>query len=131
MITEKICKDPNCEIKEAQSIENFHWKSKRKGTRQPKCKTCMSRYGKTHYEANSDDYKARANERLKLLRSTNRENVKTHLSTHPCSKCGNANVKVLSISVTSAEINNMAPEALLAKLAESVVLCRNCKVSQD
>lgn len=128
MITEKKCKGPCGDTK---SIEEFHWKSKRRGTRQPKCKLCMSEYGKTHYAANSDEYKARANERLKLLRTTNRENVKSHLSSHTCVKCGEGNPKVLTINVNSAEINNLASDALLTKLSESTVLCRNCKVSQD
>lgn len=128
MVTEKQCKGP---CGRTLSVDEFHWKSKRKGTRQPKCKACMSEYGKTHYSTNSDKYKERANSRLQLLRSTNRENVKAYLASHPCSKCGESNPKVLTMNVTSIEINNMASEAFLQKLLGSTVLCHNCKVSQD
>src|ERR1700746_3618807 len=127
MITEKKCKGPCGQTK---PIDDFHWKSKRKGTRQARCKECMSDYGHAHYVANAQQYKDRANSRLQSLRTQNRETVKTHLQTHPCSKCGEANYKVLTTSLTSVEINNLAPEALSAKLAETSVLCRNCIANQ-
>jgi len=128
MITEKTCKGP---CGRTLSVDEFHWKSKRKGTRQARCKDCMRDYGHQHYVANSQEYKDRANSRLSTLRSANRMNVKTWLATNPCSKCGEANPKSLTVSVTSAEINNLATEALSARLAVSTVLCRNCQVSQD
>lgn len=127
MITEKTCKGP-CGQK--LPIDLFHWKSKRKGTRQARCKDCMSKYGHEHYVANSQQYKDRANTRLKTLRSENRNLRKSHLSSNPCSKCGEANPRVLDISITSAEINNLNTDAFKARLAESVVLCKNCQASQ-
>jgi len=128
MLTEKTCKGP-CGQK--LPIDQFHWKSKRKGTRQARCKACMSTYGHQHYVANSDKYKERANSRLKELRAQNRESVDIYLKTHPCQKCGEANFKVLTTSLTSIEINNLSPEALNAKLAETKILCRNCLASQE
>lgn len=128
MITEKTCKGP---CGKTLSIEEFHWKSKRKGTRQARCKTCMSEYGHKHYVENSQEYKDRANSRLKTLRQTNRFSVDCHLKSHTCQKCGESNFKVLTISITSNEINNLAPEVLSEKLAQSTILCRNCQASQD
>lgn len=128
MLTEKRCKGSCGAVK---PIDEFHWKSKRRGTRQARCKDCMSDYGHKHYLANSQEYKDRANTRLKSLREGNRMNVKTWLATHPCQKCGEANPKVLTISVNSTEINNLSAEALTTKLAESTILCRNCQASQD
>lgn len=128
MLTEKKCKGP-CGL--LKSIDEFHWKSKRRGTRQARCKACMSDYGHKHYVANSQEYKDRANSRLQSLRTDNRNFVKTHLETHPCFKCGEANPKSLSINVTSTEVNNLATSELLAKLESSVVICRNCQASQD
>jgi hypothetical protein len=128
MLTEKKCKGPCGETKD---INDFHWKSKRKGTRQARCKLCMSQYGHEHYVANSGEYKDRANSRLRALRTDNRNFVKTHLETNPCSKCGEANPKVLSVNVTSAEINNLATSDLLAKLEQSTVLCRNCQAGAE
>jgi hypothetical protein len=126
MLTEKRCKGPCNEVKD---INEYHWKSKRKGTRQARCKACMSQYGHEHYIANSTEYKDRANARLQTLRANNRNFVKTHLETNPCSTCGETNPKVLSIDVTSTEINNLATTDLLAKLAQLPVLCCNCRAS--
>lgn len=128
MITEKKCKG-ECGL--PKSIDEFHWKSKRKGTRQARCKDCMSKYGHDHYVANSQEYKDRANTRLKSLRTTNRQLVDTWISTNPCSKCGETNPKVLDVSATSSEINNLATDALSAKLQAGTVLCRNCQANQD
>jgi hypothetical protein len=128
MLTEKRCKGPCGEMK---PVDEYHWKSKRRGTRQPRCKVCMSEYGHNHYVANTQIYKDRANARLSILRATNKLSVKNHLLTHPCQKCGETNTKVLSTNITSTEINNLGMEALTARLAQSVVLCRNCAVSQD
>lgn len=128
MITEKKCKGP-CDT--TKSVDDFHWKSKRKGTRQARCKECMSDYGHKHYEANSQEYKDRANSRLKALRADNRNFVKTHLSTNPCSKCGEANPKVLDVNINSTDINNLATSDLLARLEHSIVLCRNCEAAKE
>ena len=131
-IRTKTCKNPECDLKgQPQPIDNFHWKSKRRGTRQSHCKVCMSKYGHQHYVANSDQYKERANNRLKTLRATNRELVKNWISSHPCQKCQEANPKKLVVSVNSNEINNMSTEDLTAKLVNSMILCRNCQVLQD
>lgn len=124
MLTEKRCKGSCGQTKQ---IDEYHWKSKRRGTRQARCKDCMSQYGKQHYLANSDVYKDRANTRLKALRAQNRLSVKQYMSSIGCSKCEETNPKVLTTTVTSIEINNLSNEDLLAKLAQSPVLCRNCK----
>lgn len=128
MLTHKVCKGPCGQDKE---IDQYHWKSKRKGTRQARCKDCMSDYGHDHYLANSQEYKDRANTRLKTLRAENKELVKTYLSTHACSKCGESNPKVLTTQANSNEINNLATSELQEKLSQSAVLCRNCLASQD
>lgn len=128
MLTVKTCKGTCGQTK---PVDEFHWKSKRKGTRQSRCKDCASTYGKTHYIANSQLYKDRANSRLKTLRSENREFVKTHLSSHPCSKCGEANIKSLTLNINSIDINNLATSELLSRLETAVVLCRNCIAAQD
>lgn len=128
MLTEKRCKGP-CGL--VKPVDSFHWKSKRKGSRQSRCKGCASEYGHSHYVANLQVYKDRANSRLKSLRAENREFVKTHLSSHSCSKCNESNVKSLVININSTDINNLATSELLTRLEASVVLCRNCVASQD
>jgi hypothetical protein len=126
MLTEKTCS----QCKDKKDIDQFHWKSKRRGTRQARCISCTSTYGHSHYLTHSQEYKDRANNRLKELRNTNRANVKSWLSSHPCN-CGQSNPKVLIISVNSNQINNLSPEDLSVELEKSVVMCRNCKASQD
>lgn len=113
--------------KRMRPLTEFHYKSKRRGTRQARCKECMSSYGKEHYIANTEDYKERANSRLKALRTTNRQLVKEHLATSSCSKCGNTNIPDLTISVKAVQINNLATENLIPLLAQSVCICRSCK----
>jgi hypothetical protein len=127
MLTEKRCK--KCNI--VKEITEFHWKSKRRGTRQINCIACTREYGHTHYLANSQEYKDRANTRLKALRTENRDLLKTYISTHPCSKCGETNYKVLSTNLNSNEINNLATPELQAKLQVCTILCRNCEANQD
>lgn len=128
MITEKKCKGPCGKL---LPIDEYHWKSKRRGTRQARCKECMSTYGHSHYLANSQEYKDRANSRLKILRAENRNLVKSHIQSHPCAKCGESNTKVLRTVVTPIDINNLSTDALETKLNSVPVLCRNCEVSQD
>lgn len=128
MLTHKRCKGP-CGLD--KEIDNYHWKSKRRGTRQARCKDCMSAYGRLHYLANSDLYKDRANTRLTALRAQNRVSVKTYLSSVGCSRCEETNPRVLTTTVTSTEINNLSNEDLMVKLKESVVLCRNCKAKNN
>ncbi len=128
MLTEKRCKG-TCGL--VKPVDEFHWKSKRRGTRQARCKVCMSEYGHKHYLDNAQEYKDRANSRLKTLRAENHQALKTHLSTHPCTKCGEANPKVLAPPVNSIEINNLSTIALSEKLASTDVFCRNCLASQD
>jgi hypothetical protein len=128
MLTSKTCKGP-CGRK--LDIDQFHWKSKRRGTRQARCKDCMSAYGKTHYQQNSQEYKDRANNRLRALRTENRSLVQNWIVAHPCSKCGETNIKVLDTTVNSNEINNLATTELQARLEQSEVLCRNCAASKD
>lgn len=128
MLTEKTCKGPCGKL---LSIDEYHWKSKRRGTRQARCKECMSAYGHSHYVENSQEYKDRANNRLKTLRANNRELVKNHLLTHPCSKCGEPNSKVLALNVVSNDINNLATPDLQEKLYQSTVLCRNCEAALE
>lgn len=128
MITEKTCKGP-CGRK--LDIDEFHWKSKRRGTRQPKCKDCMKTYSAEHYKSHSQEYKDRANNRLKSLRTENRALVQSWISSHPCQKCGETNSKVLSVNIGSIEINNKSTSDLQTLLDQSAVLCRNCQASQD
>jgi hypothetical protein len=128
MLTHKICKGP---CKRDLDIDQYHWKSKRRGTRQARCKDCMSDYGHVHYLANSQEYKDRANTRLQALRAENRDLIKSHLLANPCSKCGETNHKVLATNLNSNEINNLATPDLQVRLSECRVLCRNCEASQD
>jgi hypothetical protein len=127
MLTHKVCKG-SCGLD--KQIDEFHWKSKRRGTRQARCKDCMSQYGKAHYQTNSQEYKDRANNRLRALRTENRDLVKSWLSSHNCSKCGESNSKVLSTSLTSAEINNLSTTDLQGRLEQAVILCRNCEAAK-
>lgn len=128
MLTEKRCLGPCGLIK---SVDDFHWKSKRRGHRQARCKDCSRQYSHVHYIANSDEYKERANTRLKALRLTNRDLVKTFISDNPCSKCGETNPKVLTTSIKSSEINNIATADLAVKLVQGGTLCRNCIAAVD
>lgn len=128
MLTHKRCEGPCGQDKD---IDQFHWKSKRHGTRQARCKVCMSEYAHQHYLQNAQEYKDRANGRLKVLRAENQELVKSHLLSHPCSRCGESNSKVLDVNITSIEINNLAPTNLSAKLQLSTVLCKNCQAKSS
>ena len=112
-------------------IDQFHWKSKRKGTRQARCKDCMSDYGHTHYLANSTQYKNRANTRLRALRAANRELMNSYYLTHSCVRCGETNPKVLGSSIDSNDTNNLATADLLAKLSLCRILCKNCEARMN
>lgn len=128
MLTEKKCKGPCGQVKQ---IDEYHWKSKRKGIRQARCKACMSEYGHEHYLANTDAYKTRANTRLKDLRTRNHDLVKNFMKTTPCAECGEANPKLLVNSLNSTQINNLSSEDLLVEMSKCVVSCRNCRAKQD
>lgn len=128
MITEKTCTGP---CGKTLSVDEFHWKSKRRGTRQAKCKACMADYGHAHYVANADTYKERANNRLKELRANNRNMVKSYMATNPCFTCQEDNPKMLTISIDSVKVNNLSSADLLTELEPNLVICRNCLASKD
>ena len=98
-------------------IEDFNWRSKKKGTRRSECKTCHTDYMKEAYK------------NKKKTVSEIKKNLK-------CAKCGeereycldfhhiNPNEKENTISRMTS--NNYRVDSVLNEIKKCIVLCSNC-----
>jgi hypothetical protein len=116
--------------KEHKPLDDFHFKDKLRGLRQSNCKLCMQNYAKQRYLDNREEYIDRAKSRLEVVRAKNSELAAEHLASHPCNSCGEADPRVLKLSLDSQELMNKSPETILGLLPSSTVLCLNCREKQ-
>ena len=98
-------------------IEDFNWRSKKKGTRRSECKTCHTDYMKESYK------------NKKKTVSEIKKNLK-------CAKCGeereycldfhhiNPNEKENTIARMTS--NNYRVDSVLNEIKKCIVLCSNC-----
>ena len=106
-------------------------KAKRDGL-QTQCRECNNRASARHYQANSDDYKSRRNER----RKRNREIIQ-EAKTVPCHDCGRAfpyfvmdldhrDPSNKSFGMGESSAFSMSESRLRAEIAKCDPVCANC-----
>jgi hypothetical protein len=123
----KRCKGP---CGQNLPLDDFHWKSKVRGTRQSRCKRCMHDYGKEHYLENREEILERATARIQVIRADNADLLESHLLANPCMGCGEPDIRCLRVSLNHEDLNNRTTEVLAGLLQGAVVHCLNCLAKQ-
>lgn len=116
-------------------ITEFHWRSKKKGTRISRCMECSSKWSKAHYEKNKDMYVTKA-------RSWNKKNMEKtfhyimeYLSQHPCVDCNESDPIVLQFDhvrgtkkgdVSSMFTGSRSMKEVKEEIDKCEVRCANC-----
>lgn len=117
--------------------EEFNWRFKSLGIRHKTCRDCMHGFNKTYFEGNAKErHLQQVRERKELARSYARDFIYNYLLFHPCSQCGESDVRVLEFHHTDTSGKDMAVGAMVssgfsveriqAEIDKCVVLCANC-----
>ena len=127
----KVC--PKC--KETKSVDDFSWRNKSRGTRQPWCKPCNRKYQKEHYRGNKEDYIKKAARSRKRARIRMQERLYEFLSDKSCKDCGISDPRVLQFDhvrgTKESNISNMVSngtgwDRILKEIKKCEVRCANC-----
>lgn len=126
----KIC--TRCK-QERDAESDFNWKDKSRGVRHTRCKFCQSELSKEHYGNNKQAYGARAYSTIVI--AENRKRLIEYLVSHPCTDCGQTDVRVLDFDHVRGEKSNHISmmikaayswAAIEAEIAKCEVRCANC-----
>lgn len=117
-------------------VENFHWRDKAKGRRQPYCIECNRAYQREHYRANKAAYKAKAKVWSRERREDLQQKVWAYLEEHPCVDCGESDPVVLDFdhvvreekedSISRMVSNSCGWAKIQKEIAKCEIRCRNC-----
>ena len=109
----KVC----TKCKRELPIDQYHWRSKAKGTRRSECKECHTNYMRAQYQAKKDI-------------------VQEMKSNSHCAKCGESRGYVLDYhhinpeekdaSVARMTSNKYRLDSVFAEIEKCVCLCSNC-----
>jgi hypothetical protein len=121
---------------ELKTEEEFNWRNKAKGKRNPTCRECMRLYIRNHYSNNVQYYVDKAVRRRRAYREELHKRVFEYFSTHPCLDCGEADPIVLEFdhieqSTKTAPISEMISEqrpwkVIMEEIEKCEVRCANC-----
>ena len=128
--------DKKCtKCKLEQSEDNFRWRNKKKGWRQPWCKDCFSKYEHTIWKT---DQKRRKDHKITDLKNKKRNNqfLWDYKKEHPCVDCGEKDPLVLEFDHKKLKTKkrNLADfrrfgcsiESLLKEINKCDIRCANC-----
>jgi hypothetical protein len=116
--------------------EEFNWRNKAKGKRNPTCRECMRLYIREHYKSNTRYYVEKAHRRNRLYRQETHRRVFEYLSAHPCLDCGESDPIVLDfdhiesktkVAAVSEMISGLKSWKLISQeIQKCEVRCANC-----
>lgn len=122
--------------KTVKSINKYSWRNKACEKRKNKCKECVNRYSREHYNNNKDIYKEKAKNHNKKYTLRGRIFLRELKMSNPCVYCGESNPNVLEFdhinpSEKKNEIAYMAThaysiETIKKEACKCVILCANC-----
>ena len=116
-------------------LDDFAWKNIAKGIRQTWCRQCLKEANRLHYLNNTQIYINRAMSRNLRSNAENKQKLMAYLQGHPCTDCGNSDVRVLEFDhVRGKKIKNIAEmlrhgaswSSIEAEIAKCEVRCANC-----
>ena len=117
-----------------KDLNNFHFKSKPKGTIRSICKDCASIISKEHYINHKEVYKARAASNNKMYKNRNRDYINDYKRSSGCHFCGENEPVALDFhhidhkkqNVSRMCNSSISLEAIKIEIEKCVVLCSNC-----
>jgi hypothetical protein len=116
--------------------EEFNWRYKALGIRYPTCKECQKPFRKNWYEGDAHErHLQNVRERKHEARDFARDYVYNYLLTHPCTQCGETDVRVLEfhhvggkdMAVSAMVAGGYPIERIQAEVSKCTVLCANCR----
>lgn len=122
--------------KKRKPFEEFNWRNKEKGIRNPTCRECSRLYIRTHYRNNTTYYLEKARRRNKVYSEECHRKVFEYFRAHPCVDCGESDPVVLEFDHSNpktkvAAISEMISRqmswgTILAEIEKCEVRCANC-----
>jgi|SRR5687767_4324495 len=123
--------------KEFKEDDQFNWKFKSLGVRHKTCRDCMHGFNKRYFDGDARErHLQQVNERKQEARQFARDYVYAYLLTHPCTKCGESDVRVLEFHHRDKSEKDMAIAAMVsggfsiariqAEIEKCDFLCANC-----
>lgn len=120
--------------KEFKQEDEFNFKVRSLGIRQPWCRDCQHGHQRTWYVNHQEQEKKRTQRRRTKVREEAKEYVYQYLLTHPCVKCGETDPVVLEfdhIRGKSANVGTLlhtgvSLERIKVEISLCQVLCSNC-----
>ena len=122
--------------KEIKDEEEFSWRFKALGKRDGRCKECRKKYNDEYFNGPAKErHLEQIRERKQAAREFAREYVLNYLNTHPCTECGESDIRVLEFHHVRGEkydtISHLVSEGVSIKriqeeLNKCEVLCANC-----
>jgi hypothetical protein len=128
----KIC---TCCGLERDAEEDFKWRYKNQGIRQPRCKYCQSELSRRHYQNNKQAYNKRSRAYKERVLAENTALISAYLSIHPCVDCGQVDIRVLEFdhmigqklrSIADLLTSGATWPVIEAEIAKCEVRCANC-----
>lgn len=117
--------------KEDKSLEDFAFRSKAKGTRQSRCRSCIREWDRKCWSEGRK--KETSGQKRREVLERNRSYIWTVLTTSSCVDCDNNNPLVLEFDHLRDKSNNIASvmrdwslEKLMAEIEKCEVVCANC-----
>ncbi|MFJ4222664.1 hypothetical protein [Microbacterium sp. NPDC089695] len=115
---------------------DFNRKRSRADGLQEVCRDCNRKSSRDYYRRNREHHLAVVRARTAAQRAAATDLVATHLREHPCTDCGNDDLRVLDFdhrpgegkrdAVMAMVRNGFSRAVLLAEIAKCDVRCRNC-----
>ena len=122
-------------------VEEFPWKYKSLGKRHTVCKDCYKKRSSDSYQHNKQRQLDNVRRNNQNYRAQARQYVLAFLLTHPCSKCGESDPRVLEFHHEGEKSNEVSRligrgaslDGLVAEIEKCIVLCANChrKLTSD
>jgi hypothetical protein len=129
----KICN--HCGLEKDE--EEFNWRYKVLGIRNPACRDCQHAFNKDYYEGDAKErHLQQVKERTEAAREAARDYVYQYLLLHPCEHCGEADIRALEfhhrdgstkeMTITRMVSGGWSIKRIQSEIAKCSVLCASC-----
>ena len=125
-----------CRCGNPKDEDDFHFKDRAKGTRQPYCKECKTAFNKAWYALHKDTHKKTVRQNNKKYQRELREII-DKAKDKPCADCGRRFPPVVMdfdhvdpatklFNIAACRARSVSLAALLAEMSKCEVVCANC-----
>lgn len=130
--------DKKCsKCKQTKPENEFNWRNKSKGTRQPSCKMCTRESIRAHYRSNKKYYVDKAESSKKKVKRRNKDFIKSILLEGGCVDCGECDIRVLHFDHVSGtkeyNVARLVGSSLLKiqhEIDKCEIRCANCHMKK-